>query len=302
MKNVLSYYYNLHLSDIHQIDGIYKFNLGGIDYAFLLYTRDVNELNDLRDLSIKLIQKGIFSHQFIPNKDNQFITYVNQKPYILLQVYKNDKRNVTIDDINKFSFASSKIDVLKKLVRFNWADLWAKKIDYFEYQVNQFGKNNPYIRESFSYFSGLVENGISLFNSLNMEYDVFSVAHQRIHYNDTLFDFLNPLNFVIDYKVRDACEYFKEKFVNNQNILNDIIKYLSNKNLNLYEILLFYIRMFYPSFYFDRYEYIINNQEDDYQMKNLIELADSYEKLLKDLYRFLSNYIRMPDIEWIKKT
>ena len=37
-------------------------------------------------------------------------------------------------------------------------------------------------------------------------------------------------------------------------------------------------------------------------MKNLIELADSYEKLLKDLYRFLSNYIRMPDIEWIKKT
>ena len=302
MKNVLSYYYNMHLSDIHQADGIYKFNLGKFAYAFMPYTRELNEINELYELSKNLINNGILSHQFVPNKDNQLITYVNQKPYILLQLYNSEKRNITIDDINQFSYISSKIELPDKFKRFNWAELWSTKIDYFEYQVNQFGKKNPYIRESFSYFSGLVENGISLFNYLNIEYEVLSVTHQRLNSNDTLFEFLNPLNFVVDYKVRDACEYFKSKFVTNQNILNDIIKYLSNKNLNIYEILLFYIRMFYPSFYFDRYEYIIKNEADDYELKDVMKLADSYERLLKDLYSFLSNYINMPDIEWIKKT
>ena len=47
---------------------------------------------------------------------------------------------------------------------------------------------------------------------------------------------------------------------------------------------------------------IINNEEDDYQLKNIIELSDKYEKLLKEIYFYLSKYINMPDIEWIKKT
>ena len=47
MKNVLSYYYNLHLSDIHQIEGIYRFNLNGIEYAFTQYKRNLNEIREL---------------------------------------------------------------------------------------------------------------------------------------------------------------------------------------------------------------------------------------------------------------
>lgn len=300
MKNVLSYYYNLHLSDIHQIEGIYRFNLNGIEYAFTLYKRNLNEIRELYELSLLLFQNGIMVHQFVLNKENQLITYVNQKPYVLLQIYNNSKQNITINDINKFSFSSSILKLPEKQV--NWANLWSDKIDYFEYQVNQFGKKNPLIRESFSYFSGLVENGISLFNILELDYNNYSVSHQRLSSKDTMFEFLNPMNLIIDYKVRDACEFYKEKFLNKQSISNEIKEYLSNKNLNVYEILLFFIRMFYPSFYFDKYEYIINNEEDDYQLKNIIELSDKYEKLLKEIYFYLSKYINMPDIEWIKKT
>lgn len=300
MKNVLSYYYNLHLSDIHQIEGIYRFNLNGIEYAFTLYKRNLNEIRELYELSLLLFQNGIMVHQFVLNKENQLITYVNQKPYVLLQIYNNSKQNITINDINNFSFSSSILKLPEKQV--NWANLWSDKIDYFEYQVNQFGKKNPLIRESFSYFSGLVENGISLFNILGLDYNNYSVSHQRLSSKDTMFEFLNPMNLIIDYKVRDACEFYKEKFLNKQSISNEIKEYLSNKNLNAYEILLFFIRMFYPSFYFDKYEYIINNEEDDYQLKNIIELSDKYEKLLKEIYFYLSKYINMPDIEWIKKT
>ena len=298
MKNVLSYYYNLHLSDIHQIEGIYRFNLNGIEYAFTQYKRNLNEIRELYELSLLLFQNGIMVHQFVLNKENQLITYVNQKPYVLLQIYNNSKQNITINDINNFS--SSILKLPEKQV--NWANLWSDKIDYFEYQVNQFGKKNPLIRESFSYFSGLVENGISLFNILELDYNNYSVSHQRLSSKDTMFEFLNPMNLIIDYKVRDACEFYKEKFLNKQSISNEIKEYLSNKNLNVYEILLFFIRMFYPSFYFDKYEYIINNEEDDYQLKNIIELSDKYEKLLKEIYFYLSKYINMPDIEWIKKT
>ena len=300
MKNVLSYYYNLHLSDIHQIEGIYRFNLNGIEYAFTQYKRNLNEIRELYELSLLLFQNGIMVHQFVLNKENQLITYVNQKPYVLLQIYNNSKQNITINDINNFSFSSSILKLPEKQV--NWANLWSDKIDYFEYQVNQFGKKNPLIRESFSYFSGLVENGISLFNILELDYNNYSVSHQRLSSKDTMFEFLNPMNLIIDYKVRDACEFYKEKFLNKQSISNEIKEYLSNKNLNVYEILLFFIRMFYPSFYFDKYEYIINNEEDDYQLKNIIELSDIYEKLLKEIYFYLSKYINMPDIEWIKKT
>lgn len=300
MKNVLSYYYNLHLSDIHQIEGIYRFNLNGIEYAFTQYKRNLNEIRELYELSLLLFQNGIMVHQFVLNKENQLITYVNQKPYVLLQIYNNSKQNITINDINNFSFSSSILKLPEKQV--NWANLWSDKIDYFEYQVNQFGKKNPLIRESFSYFSGLVENGISLFNILELDYNNYSVSHQRLSSKDTMFEFLNPMNLIIDYKVRDACEFYKEKFLNKQSISNKIKEYLSNKNLNVYEILLFFIRMFYPSFYFDKYEYIINNEEDDYQLKNIIELSDKYEKLLKEIYFYLSKYINMPDIEWIKKT
>lgn len=300
MKNVLSYYYNLHLSDIHQTEGIYRFNLNGIDYAFTLYKRNLNEIRELYELSLLLFQNGIMVHQFVLNKENQLITYVNQKPYVLLQIYNNSKQNITINDINNFSFSSSILKLPEKQV--NWANLWSDKIDYFEYQVNQFGKKNPLIRDSFSYFSGLVENGISLFNILELDYNNYSVSHQRLSSKDTMFEFLNPMNLIIDYKVRDACEFYKEKFLNKQSISNEIKEYLSNKNLNVYEILLFFIRMFYPSFYFDKYEYIINNEEDDYQLKNIIEFSDKYEKLLKEIYFYLSKYINMPDIEWIKKT
>lgn len=300
MKNVLSYYYNLHLSDIHQIEGIYRFNLNGIEYAFTQYKRNLNEIRELYELSLLLFQNGIMVHQFVLNKENQLITYVNQKPYVLLQIYNNSKQNITINDINNFSFSSSILKLPEKQV--NWANLWSDKIDYFEYQVNQFGKKNPLIRESFSYFSGLVENGISLFNMLELDYNNYSVSHQRLSSKDTMFEFLNPMNLIIDYKVRDACEFYKEKFLNKQSISNEIKEYLSNKNLNVYEILLFFIRMFYPSFYFDKYEYIINNEEDDYQLKTIIELSDKYEKLLKEIYFYLSKYINMPDIEWIKKT
>ena len=60
-----------------------------------------------------------------------------------------------------------------------------------------------------------------------MDYYNLSISHRRIHKKDTLFDLYNPINFIIDVKVRDICEYYKTCFLDNQNIIDDIKNYLT---------------------------------------------------------------------------
>ena len=68
-----------------------------------------------------------------------------------------------------------------------------------------------------------------------------------------------------------------------------------------YDYFLFFVRLFYPSFYFDVYEQIVENNCDEQKILDAIEKTPLYEKLIKDVYAYLSNYINIPDIEWIKK-
>ena len=93
----------------------------------------------------------------------------------------------------------------------DWKRLWEEKIDYFEYQLSQFGNKHPLIRESFAYYTGYVEMAISLLNDLPKKNNNLVLTHKRIRGNSTLYDLYDPFNFVIDHKVRDAAEYFKSK-------------------------------------------------------------------------------------------
>ena len=302
MKNALNYFYNLNSFDIHQVDGIYKFNINDNLYCFLEYTRDIREIKEIYNLSLELLHKGVYCHQIIPNKNGEFITYVNQKPYVLLQVYIDMDKKISLEDIEFFSNSTSLFEYNEILKRNNWNVLWESKIDYFEYQMSQLGKKYHLIRDSFNYYIGLVENGISLFNSIKIDYKYYSVQHRRIKYNDTLFDLYNPLNFVIDLKIRDISEYFKEQFIYYDNVFNDIKEYLIRNNLSTYECLMFFIRMLYPSFYFDLYEEIIEDRKQEKNLLNVIDKTNNYQLLLKNIYLFLNNYIPVPEIEWLKKT
>ena len=69
--------------------------------------------------------------------------------------------------------------------------------------------------------------------------------------------------------------------------------------MNENEVYYFFVRMFYPSFYFDCYEDIINGKVDEYKIKEVIEITPFYEKLLKELYQYLKMYIQIPEIEWL---
>ena len=183
----------------------------------------------------------------------------------------------------------------------NWAYLWSKKIDYFEYQVNQFGIKYPTIRKSFNYFVGLAENGITAYNDFHDDYIECSIVHKRLLLTSKLYDLYDPFNLIYDVKSRDFCEYIKNCFFNNQDALLIFKNNIGLFNFTSQELLLFYIRLFYPSFYFDVYEKIVEEGEVESKLDVIIGNVGKYEIFLKEITSFLEQYITLPNIEWIKK-
>lgn len=294
MKNVLNYFYNIYAENIRLNGDNYYFNYKNENYIFYLYNDNYKELEKIYEIYTQILKRGIYSHQIILNKDNQISTIYNQKQYVLLKISINLNTKITINDILYFGNIT---EGYKNII--NWKNLWSSKIDYFEYQMSHFGKKYQLIRNSFSYYAGIVENGIIL---LNEKKDVISsISHKRILNNETVLEFYNPLNYIIDIKVRDAAEYFKNKLLTDKNVFEDIKNYLSISKLNENEVYYFFVRMFYPSFYFDCYEKVMNGILDEYKIKEVIEITLYYENLLKGLYQYLKKYIQIPEIEWLNR-
>ncbi len=302
MKNAITYYYDLNPDNIHQKDNNYFFNIGNNYYVLSKYNRDIKELESIYNLSNNLLNNGIYNHQMIPNKNNSLLTPINNNLYVLMKLYDDMKKKIKFDDVVKFSKIIGFVKQDKILKRDNWSTLWSNKIDYFEYQVNQFGKKYPLIRESFSYFIGLAENGISLYNDTEKNSEYITVSHIRINKNSTLYDLYNPLNFILDYPARDISEYLKSKIMSGNDIFEDLNYYLSNYHPNNYEIQLFFIRMLYPSFYFDKYEQIMAGSSKELELNPIIAKVDDYENIIKKMYSYLSYYTKLPEIDWLKNS
>ena len=290
MKNVLNYYYNLNIENIHQKNKNYYFKVNNLQYMLLECVNE--EINDIYSLNVYLTKNYPF-YKIILNKENKVITIINETNYILLEINNNIKE-LNLNEIIKIN--NIPIVNFNKLRRDNWYTLWTNKIDYFEYQINQMGKKYPIIRESFNYYIGLAETAISLIKSINNEGMYLSLSHKRI---SNAFDLYNPLNLIIDVRIRDICEYFKFCFFENKNIFKELELFLNYNKLSYNESIYFLVRMLFLTYYFDLYEKIIANEVKEEEIKKIISKVDKYEKLLKYIYlNFKNNNLY---IEWLEK-
>lgn len=290
MKNALNYYYNLNIDNIHQKNKNYYFKVNNLQYMLLECVNE--EINDIYSLNVYLTKNYPF-YKIILNKDNKVITIINETNYILLEINNNIKE-LNLNEIIKINNIS--IVNFNKLKRDNWYTLWTNKIDYFEYQINQIGKKYPIIRESFNYYIGLAETAISLIKIINNESIYLSLSHKRIN---NVFDLYNPLNLIIDVRIRDICEYFKFCFFENKNIFKELELFLNYNKMSYNESVYFLARMLFPTYYFDLYEKIIANEVKEEEIKKIISKVDKYEKLLKYIYlNFKNNNLY---IEWLEK-
>lgn len=305
MKNNIMYYYNLPIDNIYQNNDYYYFDIRNERYELVIYTRDIKEQQAIYELNKKMIMSNILVHEIIPNKDNYIVTIINNIPYILYKIYINKEKEISLSELTYLSNYNFEYDDILK--RENWDTLWAKKIDYLEYQINQIGKKYPILVDSFSYFVGMAENAISYVKNTNLEVkkeqtDINVISHRKIKECNKLNCIYDPLNIVIDHKSRDLAEYIKTSFFkNNIKIFEELDQYFSNHYFSLYGIRILFARILYPSFYFDTYEEIILNKKNESSILEISNKIKEYEIYLKNIYLYLKRFYDIPEIEWLIK-
>lgn len=305
MKNILSYYYGLHPEEIMHIKDSYYFDYNSSRYVFETFKRPLNDINCLYKINKQMINRNLLVHEIILNNDNNVITYVNNVPYVLMEISVNPNVRINLLDICHINNSSIDMECDSVLERNDWIALWEAKNDYIEAQINEVGKKHPELCNYANYYIGLAENAIYYVReALKLkEPSKKGVCHKRISYEDNLFDLYHPFNYVYDYRVRDVCEYVKSAFFKDEDAYNIVEQYFNNNYITYKEALLFYGRLLYPSYFFDMYDDIINNVLEDNNINNIINKVNDYEAFLLNVYIFLThNYDRyVPGVDWIIK-
>lgn len=305
MKNILAYYYSLHPNEIHHRNDIYFFEYLDVKYVFQLFTRPLSDIDALYKINRQMIERGILVHEIIINNENKILTYVNNVPYVLMEVNINSEVRINLPEICYINNNSINVECDKVINRNDWVTLWEMKNDYFEAQINEIGKKYPNLCNYANYYIGLAENAISYVrNALVLEdTTLLSVCHKRINNKDNLFSLYNPVNFVYDFRIRDICEYIKTSFFNNEDAYELVTEYFMNNYLSYKEALLFYGRLLYPSYFFDLHDDIVNNNLDESEIEKVIIKSDDYEMFLLNVYMYISKlYNRyIPSVDWIIK-
>ena len=306
MKELLKLNYNLNDSvEVIEDENNCSFFLNEKKYYFAPYFRSEEEINDILSLTDELITKGIPTLRFIPNKNNQYITILEDKKYVLLESTLDVLKEYNVLDMVSFAEQLTVNNKKSVLYRNLWGELWSSKVDYFEYQVAQLGKDKPIILSSFSYYVGLAENAISYVNNTIKNhqisiYEKITLQRKRVAFPNIQLNYFNPLNYVIDIEVRDIASYFKSLFFHSEEDLwIEVNAYLKKKRLSVYGYQLLYARLLYPSYYFDIYEKVMEGKLKEEELLKIINKSSSYELFLKQIFYEISKYATIEPIDWI---
>ena len=296
MNNFLKYFYDINVYNIKFIKDYYYFDHNGYTYRLYVINENIN-IDFLVSLNKRLLNTTLVS-QIISNKDNNYISFYNNVGYILIKIFVNSNKKMTLNEISSFDSM-----LYINNTNINWGMLWSKKIDYLENLINENGKKYPLIVDSFNYFVGMTENAISYYNNILVpkNYNYF-ISHKNISFHDTVEVIYNPLNIIFDYKARDIAEYIKNSFfIDNTNIFNELAVLLNTNYLSLIDVKLIISRILYPSFYFNLYENILINNEDEKILVNIINSLDNYELYLANIINYFKRYFDIDEISWLKK-
>ncbi len=304
MKSDIEYFYNLKIAKLNSNSHYYFFEYNYSTYYFTSFTRPIEDLTDLIRVSEELRNRNINCHEFIYNKDGKIVTVIDDVKYIMLKINVDINTEIDLIDIYKMQNSLTLNAEKSKLYRNNWGELWSEKIDYFEYQIHEIGKDKELILNSFSYYVGLAENAISYVNNTNENYPknfTLTLSHKRIFYPNTALNYYNPLSYIFDLRVRDIAEYLKSAFFHKENVMFEFTNYLENNKLTDYEYRMLYARLLYPSYYFDLYQQIMDDNLEEDSLVEIISLVNEYEIFLKEAYILISKYALIEQVDWLMK-
>ncbi len=294
MKNEILYNYNINVEEIMAVDTGYQFY---VDYEkYILYKtirseKTIKEINNYLNRTINRFFK------IIPTINGELACKVNDITYALIKITMPSNNEIDISDIiNSYIIVNDQLDDLN---RTNWGMLWSSKVDYLEYQVSELATDHPTVKNSFSYYVGLAENAIEYFNAIKKDNLELVLSQKRIKFPNIALDYYNPLNLVVDYKVRNIAEYIKTYFFNQnaERDLNSIIHY--NYNFTSIEYNLLFARLLFPSYYFDELTEVLEHKKNEDCLLRYIDLTSEYELFLKKSLEFFSKRAEMIKIDWL---
>jgi len=297
MNNFIEYFYGIKIDKVIYNDKYYSFIYNGFVYRLYIYNDEPRGVKFLYDTNRMLVGNTLMS-EIIINRSNDILSSYNGFVYILIKIYANVNKVISLDEI---SFLSN--SMYKENINVNWGVLWSNKIDYLEDLINENGKKYPLIVDSFNYFVGMAENAISYFNTIDIDSGYkYVVSHKIIRWDDTVEVLYNPMNIIFDFRVRDVAEYIKNSFFNkNYNVFEELVNYLRKNYLSLTEVKLLISRLLYPSFYFEMYEDILINNKEEKIILDVISRLDEYEDYMGKVISFFKINYDIEEIGWLKK-
>ena len=292
MKNVIYSYYNIMVYNIYNIDNNYYFYYNDEMYLLCLVLGDTNIVKEVYDI---IIRNKINCFKIISNVHNDFFVKVENNNYVLLKVNGILKYEYSIFDF--------KYIILNKN-GYNWGKLWGDRLDYYEIQLRELGLKYQNLLNSFGLYKGIAENAILYYNlTMNKYNDRLDVGlvHNRIKYPCYLLNYENPVNYVVDYNVRDVAEYIKSYTLSDSYDFLYITKILDHYKFNKKSFNLLYSRILYPCFYFDIFDNIILEDANDDDISGVLDNYNKYINMLKEIYLKYKDKYEMFKIEWLDK-
>lgn len=297
MKNTLFYNYNLTVDNLTSLEnGDYSFY---IDYEKYYFKKITRPKEDIEELSNIIKEYPLKFHYLFYNRFNSLFSEHDGNFYCLMKLNSPEHVEIDLNEIlkNEIIFEGKK----SKLDRTDWSELWSEKIDYLEYQVSELGNNHPIVRQSFSYYVGLAENAITYFNMLKPINAKTALVHRRISYPAYALDFYNPLDLIVDYRVRNISSYLKSNFFNNIDVLPEIDSLINKNIFTPLEYNLLFARLLYPGYYFDKIHKILEDDLNEEVLLKYIDKASEYENFLNEVFNKFSTKSSMIKINWLIK-
>ena len=290
IEEFIKYFYNIDVNKISNKEDRYILESNSKKYMLVDYIKNPKKLYENY---IIFKNSNMCCHDIILNKHGNVLSEYDGKNYLLLKKNINSNNNVTVDDIlsNNIINIKNKFDIREK---------WELKNEYYENIISKLSNDNKYIKESFDYYIGLSELSINLLSYINFNNINSYVQHDRVSYNESIEEFYNPINMLVDSKIRDLALYLKSNFFNNC-IVPDIPQIINKLNINLDEAILFISRMIYPDYYFDIIDEIVNYNINDDKLKECIKKSTNYEIFIKKIYKYLNQYYSIPKIDFLIK-
>lgn len=302
MKRIIEENYLISIDEVVSEGEVIRFLSNGEYYYWIKTSHSEEEIDRIVRLLMG-IKSPLLSHELIVNRFGKILT----DGYVLIRVQGILNEQFDVEDIVRFNNVVVDMDEVGKVQRIEWKTLWEERLDFFEYQIREIGKDKKIVLSSFSYYLGLAENACMYLEKVMREVqpvdaDKLVLSHLRLYYPNMKINFLNPLNYTLDLRIRDICEYLKSEFfeLGADRAMKDLAKYLSIVVLSPFELHLLYARMLYPSYYFDSYEDVMVLGAEETILLKYIDKIGEYESFLVTIKKYLEQFATLFEIGWIK--